>query len=251
MSLNTILQRLALGISFSACSSPFEGEQYGKDSGTAAENGSSAANQPTDEDCYTRGCPQDGCTFYDDYSGKELDTCRWDVQAGSPYVGDGYLRLARSTIESAWEKSTDSASPEHNSNLLCPKSTTEFLVRQAGTGYAELHLKLDKEVALYAHPLGDLQKRWISFACLSSGTSSPLTPLDMSSWNTIRIEVDRKQEDTKQNSGQQDAGQAELYRNGTLIGSVSCPKPVRPGRISLQGFGDVAMEIDYIQQWCE
>ena len=115
------------------------------------------------------------------------------------------------------------------------KLTTEFSVRQAGTGYAELHLKLEKALALYIHPLGDVNKRWISLACLSSGASSALTPIEMGTWNTVRIE--------------KEAESARLYLNEALIGSVSCPKPVRRGEIALQGLGDLALEIDYVEQW--
>lgn len=245
MSLSTILQRLALGAGIAACSSPLESEQFNGDAGMAKNGPALPANQlgeEEEEDCYTNGCPRTNCTLYDNYAGDELDACKWKVRAGSPYLRDGYLRLAQSAIESvienAGETSEDTGSP-------CSKLVTELVIRQAGTGYAELHFKLDDKIAVYAHPLGDVNKRWLSIACLANGESSPLTLLEMGKWNTLRVEVDV---DVGQKAGQ--TGLARLYRNGELIGSVSCPQSVQARRVDLQAFGELAMEIDYVMQWC-
>lgn len=249
MNLSTRLQHFALGISISTCSFPLEPEQMSRDAGMAEKGPAPPANQPEEEEnCYTTGCPLTYCTLYDDYAGSELDACKWKIRKGSPYLRDGYLRLAQSAIESALNSAGETA---EKADSPCPKLTTEFKVRQAGTGYAELHLKLDKEIAVYAHPLGDLTKRWLSIACLSNGESSPMTPLTMSEWNTLRVEVEAGQEGQEV---EQEAGQARLYRNGELVGSVSCPTSVRAvhaRRIDLQTFGELAMEIDYVMQWCE
>ncbi|MEK6950658.1 MAG: hypothetical protein AABX13_02950, partial [Nanoarchaeota archaeon] len=96
MSFNPLLRHLVLSLSFAACSSPFEAEQYryngdgGTVPGPGSEPGNNAADQAGDKDCYTSGCTRTSCTFYDDYAGKELDACRWNVRAGSPYLRDGY-----------------------------------------------------------------------------------------------------------------------------------------------------------------
>ncbi len=240
MNLSTRLQHFVLGVSISTCSFPLEPEQMSRDAGITEQGPAPPANQPGEEEnCYTAGCPRINCTLYDDYAEAELDACKWSVRSGSPYLRDGYLRLAQSAIESAPETTPETIP---NSDSLYPKLSTEFRVRQAGTGYAELHFKLDDKIAVYAHPLGDLNKRWLSIACLANGESSPMTLLDMSEWSTLRVDVEAEQE-----AGQ---GQAKLYKNGELVGSVSCPQPVQARRIDLQGFGELAMEIDYVVQWC-